>query len=706
MADRFQAEVGDSLNFTVGAVDDDTDPLIYEWTMNDGTSFQTSIPEMSYVYRRAGVFDVGVSVLDGNAMVQSMVTVDIQPARIPVIGIDGPIKVQIYEGQTPPPKEVFQVKNDGEGVLRYKAVLEIRDRRDLNWAQILGESEGVLNSQEVGILSIEFKGSEHLIMSSSAYYVDMVIVGQEGVDSRRREIPLFVLPPQGKTNAVAHAFGKMVVEWDGAGQTEVDHYRVEAVQFGKAEPAFSQETTETRLALSGLATDQAYRVQITPVLKRGGLGPVQMLENRSAQLPAYPYLSRLNHIANPNNFWTGMALVNPGDRDAKLLLQLLDSGGLVLKTSAQQSLPAGSKLLGLVEEFFEEGIAGAARMNVLSDQPLATLELFGGQQAAVMTGIPSDDAVGFTAHVLSGVGADGFAGVSLVNPSDLTETRVSLEYFNQAGLQVTKRQVTLLPGEKRAFLLNDLLDPSLLSLSLWVRLTSNRAITGFVVWGTNPAEGNLGGGLAGSGSLLSVLPYCDANSRIYMANPSSFANRITLNFYSPDGSLMESEVLNLEAMERRVLPRKTGPGSVRAEGTSPLLLGSDYAFRRSDGGLLSESLPGITAPDDAFAVAHIASNDQWETELLLANAGNRLVDVALEGYSSAGELISTVSLPLDAFASVRTSILNLFGSTSRKRIAWLRLQGVKGSQLAGFVWFYGSNQNLPVMGGVPMTPLP
>jgi len=703
-ADKTETEVGTDILFEVEAQDPDGDPLTYRWVMDDGRYFETDGGVLRYSYNQPDRYEVKVRAVDGDDVDLSAISIKINPAPHPAIGL-GNLKAVVTPEGISASKMTVVLTNVGLGILDYQASLEGIQRPDLNWIHLEGPTQGAIGGADRKNLTINFENSHMLPASASSYKADLVITGQAEVEPVRRTINLWVEPVQSAAKSSANAYGKMTVEWGANGTSDVAHYLINtaAGTGGQFKTGTERQTTATRFSLAGLETDQTYRIKVTPVLKTGGIGEVIELESNTLSLTSFPYLTHFNHVGNPLNFWTGLALLNPGDQDAKILFQAIGQDGLVVATSPIRSLAPGQKLLGLLDRFFDVNVLQAVRLSLFSDRPLSTLELFGGQHTAVMTGIPTDDSVGFTAHVLAGVGAEGFAGVSLVNPSSAAQTRVTVEYFDNQGLRMATRVVTLLPSEKKAFVLNDLINESLHGIPLWVRMTSKRAITGFTIWGDETNEGNNGGAFADSGALSATLPYQDTNSRIYLANPAPANNRVTLCFYKPDGSLAHRETMTLTSMERVVIQGRPEAGSLCAEGSQPLLLGSDYGFKRADGGFLTESLPAVVTPGDQFVVPHVASNAQWRTELLLCNVGSSLVDVEIEGFSEVGDLVSTVSMPLDAFASVRHSIAGLFGEMTRTRIAWLRVKGVAGSKLAGHLWFYGSDEHLPVMGGVPLT---
>lgn len=94
------ADVGDTVTFTVGAVDPNGDTLIYVWNFGDGSPLVAGGPTITHVYAAPGLYNVTVSISDGPfTNVTSSSTVEILDAlRVDlgfVISKSGYIKLRV-----------------------------------------------------------------------------------------------------------------------------------------------------------------------------------------------------------------------------------------------------------------------------------------------------------------------------------------------------------------------------------------------------------------------------------------------------------------------------------------------------------------------------------------------------------------------------------------------------------------------------------
>ncbi len=113
-----------------------------------------------------------------------------------------------------------------------------------------------------------------------------------------------------------------------------------------------------------------------------------------------PLLSELHtsyvipHVASDQEYFTGIAILNPGDSDATVTTRVLDSNGGVV-ASLKENLPFRHRTSRVLTEMFP-GLIGrkllSGYIRITSDSPLAVLGLFGTNDLATLTALPAQPA--------------------------------------------------------------------------------------------------------------------------------------------------------------------------------------------------------------------------------------------------------------------------------------------------------------------------
>jgi hypothetical protein len=113
-----------------------------------------------------------------------------------------------------------------------------------------------------------------------------------------------------------------------------------------------------------------------------------------------PLLSELRtsyiipHVASDETYFTGIAILNPGDSYATVTTQVLDSSGGVVATLSEH-LPSQNRKSRVLTEMFP-GLIGrkllSGYIRITSDQPLAVFALFGTNDLATLLALPAQPA--------------------------------------------------------------------------------------------------------------------------------------------------------------------------------------------------------------------------------------------------------------------------------------------------------------------------
>ena len=114
----------------------------------------------------------------------------------------------------------------------------------------------------------------------------------------------------------------------------------------------------------------------------------------SAALPLIRSTARsflFSHVASDNNYFTGLALLNPNNRDTTVYLDLFEPNGHLLTSSSIRVLARSreSKVLRQIFPSLEEQGRSSGYLKVRSDLPLAGFSLFGTLDLGALSAIPA-----------------------------------------------------------------------------------------------------------------------------------------------------------------------------------------------------------------------------------------------------------------------------------------------------------------------------
>jgi hypothetical protein len=97
-----------------------------------------------------------------------------------------------------------------------------------------------------------------------------------------------------------------------------------------------------------------------------------------------------SHVASSDMYFTGVAIVNPNEIDANVVMEIIGTDGTVIERRVDV-LPAGQKKARLLTEYFPTLVGKDQRsgfIRIYSDQPTASFSLFGTNNLSVLSAIP------------------------------------------------------------------------------------------------------------------------------------------------------------------------------------------------------------------------------------------------------------------------------------------------------------------------------
>ena len=705
MIEPLAAVVGQTIDFSIKGVDPDGDELSYAWSFGEGSSVFTKTGKIFHTYDRPGEFFVVVDITDSrNGLARTRQRITISPTENPAFGA----RPQVLSAFTSLGRDAnpmnFEIWNAGTGSsLPY----EVRGAENTEWLQVTANRQGSISSPDNSTkkITVTFDGSRHLARSAKLYTAELEIVSSDtSVLPIKILVQLAVTQVGAKVLAKASAQGKITVTWEGVIENDIDFYEVSA--FAKTDQSLVRTlcTERASAVLAGLPPNRDFRIVVKAINREQGVRAQVETESRTVPPTTYAHEVRFNHVAQNDQWWTGVSLLNPGKSSASFLFEALDFKGRVLETSSLRQMAAGEKSLGDLSAYFSSGaLEKAATLLLKSDRPLTTLELFGTHDRTLMTGVPTGDTANFTSHILVGEHQGAFSTMSLVNPFG-NQAELQFEAFNAKGGVVNRGRLVMAPYEKRALSLSRLIHTGPGPSASWVRLSSDQAISGFALWGNLGSTLN-GQGLLGAGSLTTVLPGIGPGTRIYLANPAEINNRVILRHYRPTGEILETLTVDLLPKEHLTL-RYDDPGSIGVTAQYPVLVNGDFERSDRQGKKLGESIPGISEFHDNLIVPHVASNAQWRTELRVANVDDRETVLSVEAFHASGEALDSVLTILAGHANYVKRVRDIFPGLAPADIAYLKIKGLVGARLAGQLLFYTSEGRGEVMGGSVLFPDP
>ena len=131
-------------------------------------------------------------------------------------------------------------------------------------------------------------------------------------------------------------------------------------------------------------------------------------------------------------FWTGFALLNPGDSPATATATFYDDNGAVVGTETL-SIPAQSKIKGLMVDLFPDE-ADTARWGIIeSDQPVSGIEIYGTYNAGIcgLTLPVMANSRGILSDVLTG--ENKWTGIAITNVMNSENASVVIKLIAADG---------------------------------------------------------------------------------------------------------------------------------------------------------------------------------------------------------------------------------------------------------------------------------
>lgn len=408
------------------------------------------------------------------------------------------------------------------------------------------------------------------------------------------------------------------------------------------------------------------------------------------------------HIAQDNQWWTGIGLLNVGDTFRTVTAWAYDIDGNVLGTAVIPLAP-GEKRVGTAEGLFSGSLPeGAAWLKVTSSaSDITGFELFGTHNGQQLAGIPAFSS-GSTTLYFPHIAQDNtwWTGIGLLNIGSGAADINIIPYDKHGSIAGQALSISLFPGGKVVDTVLKLFEGSLPSETSWIKVESTSEIIGFELFGAHNGRQLAGIPASKSGAYTLCLPHVASDDRwwtgIGLLNIGNSAASVAVRARETSGNLIKSINFQLAAGENKVDIAVGLFGGSLPEGTAWLEITSSGSpitafelFGTRDGCQLA-GIPGLRSGSNKLYIPHIAQDDQWGTGIGLVNIGGNNTNVNISAYDTGGDpLGNTSAFSLAPHGKKADAASGLFAGSLPEGSAWMKVNSPT-SPLAGFVLFGSS----------------
>ena len=477
--------------------------------------------------------------------------------------------------------------------------------------------------------------------------------------------------------------------------TQIDNYNIEY--------NIIDQTKETSIIIPDVDPSKEHFFKVQPI----HTGEV---EGDSTSQTTYngayfeDYHLRFPHVAQNEQWWTGFIIVNPSYKSTNIELRAIDSSGAIIATSDVLTKVKGyDKHVGLVSEYFSQEILDQTSwVDLISSKRLIGFELF-GQGFDNMSGIQISQNLLYNGTIpVSNHTNERYAAAALINATrwnaDISFTGYSID-----GEKLEMSSVEIREQRKLAATVKDIFGDNWSDDIHTVYWSSNRPMVGFEIWGDSiDWQYQNGISMRSYGSTRNYLPIIEPNCNILLQNTCDAENKFTVKVYDDNGELFTNKIYQLAPKETLVLTNHEltndeffGSLSIFSSGPANALV---ELRRERDDGTLAEAIPSQSKPGKELLFPHIASNDQWSTEIMVLNTSDIDKDITIKPFTSDGQGNddTSITITIKGKGRLHSKIKDLFGDTDD--IAYLRIYADE-AVLIGHLIYYTNEGYGHVMGG-------
>ena len=285
---------------------------------------------------------------------------------------------------------------------------------------------------------------------------------------------------------------------------------------------------------------------------------------------------------------------------------------------------------------------------MLSTNKLIGFELF-GQGMNNMSGVTVNGKRYYRGYLpVAKANEAQYVGLSLINDSADQTAMVTFTGYDLSGNAVATAQVEITPYAKTAKVIEDIFAANWVDSIATVGWQSNNPLTGFELWGDKENWTTQQGiGISRYGNLSQTLPLINAKSLVMYQNSAQVENSVMFNGYDAAGLLVATKSITLLPKEKyqatgTELFGSTFAGTVKITSTATGYALCEVISENGDGEL-AEAFASMVDRGGKLLFPHIASNDQWTTEIEIINTTDRHETINIIAYDKRGRVINQVN---------------------------------------------------------------
>jgi PKD repeat protein len=559
--------------------------------------------------------------------------------------------------------------------------------------------------QEVESTNDQELSRNHLYRSVGTYQPRIIVQGENGASSMKFGKIQVALESQPVEGLGVQWLGgqKARLTWTG-GSLQGDalsHFLCRAEGISKR---VAKETMQTEMVFEGLGQAGTYRFVVQPVYRDFGPGSETMVTAES--LPHGNYRYHLAHLAKDPAWWTGVVLVNANRVENPVEFKAFDAPGNLVGIGALNRLAPMEKRVGVIETFFDEAILQKAdRISVTSTWPLAGFELFGTKSLTNLAGIPLAETLAWQGTFpLSMADAETWAGLGIVNPSLSESVAIRFTGHLADGTPVAAPNPLVLKAkEKRSVLLQDLFGETWHSAIQQLAMQAPLPVQMFQLWGDRGGFNALNGSLLLDSSATKFLLVDWGEDHVLrLSNPNEVSADVQIEWVDDQGLVRKELETQLAGTQTLAFAAEDlgweHPGYLRVQGSAPLHGSVRLDRQNENGDPMQDVVNGQSQPTTGLVFPHIASNEVWNTDLMLINASDSTKTGLWKAYDLNGGLVESVGQTIAAHARIHTTAEDLFAKPDQ--VKFVVFEG-DGPHFIGQFMYYNRPGQGQVLASIP-----
>ncbi len=367
------------------------------------------------------------------------------------------------------------------------------------------------------------------------------------------------------------------------------------------------------------------------------------------------------HFADSSSWWTGIAVANPGQVPANVIMRAYNDSGGQIGQDFERTIPSQSQMEpAVIHTLFSLTGTETGWIKLTSSQPVVALEIFGHTNSGGIAGFSPAPAATEICIPHFAEDQDWWTGIAVANPGAVNTT-VSIAAFSDAGDPIGDiYEVPIAAGCR----MTPQIIRNLISLgehtSGWLKITAPQPVAAMEIFGQFTTS-MIAGLSAGVTDTKLYYPYFQEGSGnwtgIAIANPGATEVRVTLKALNNAGDKVGEINDYVVPASGRMTPQTiTGlfgnldnqTGCLEVTASHPV---AGLGVMGGNGWLAGYT--AVKKQTGTLAFPHFADSDGWWTKLTLVNTSDDTATLSMAAYGITGAPVGVEkSVDLGPFAAV------------------------------------------------------